>query len=567
MSREQKRVARVLASFGEGQFVETGAQAVEVLRLKAATVRKHFARLRGITYLVAVVSRDRVRVYFFDAAGNMLLAENIDHGRYSAVRRTSRLIKRFERPRPPTAEELRIEATEDLRRRLSDAVRRVSRFLAVSPPDFPTVFVTRRPSGVTGQGFGLLVEDDALVFEEDALQAPWSDGVIYRAAFLCLLDRPHARLSFSQCVGNAVAMAVLRDTARQEWRHIWMERTGTSDWAPVVRHLVRHVVSYDRQGLSRLLATVQQAAPTGDPRAWMAVLHTLHECHEVGLSTSDFHLIKGFLDDLESPHRLGKRRHVLESVHLAPRPLVDAQALGHVLSVSVSGSAGVAEQAWADIVVREGARPLHVTVVEDDGPALTHIEYVLFLDGIVPKSGGPLAHGADVVHWALRRLRHAATREPTFVASIEMTDARLTPREQAVLERLASGDPEVLANTLVGSADTVASLVQAGRLSFLPDFYHLGLPPQFYVHGPPRAVRKVCRETCVEATLFDTGDASHCVVSAPAQWSRRFLEAAADSGLAVYPVVSASSPRRLIRDEQVFPPSREVLMWSDGPFT
>ena len=136
-------VPKEIAAFGERQFKETGAAAVEVLRVKAAVMRKHFKKLKGITFLVAVVSLDRVRVYFFNAAGIMLVGENVVPSIYSKIRRASKLIAKFEKPKELTPEELRIEATQDLRDSLAKSIRRISRSLASGEPPFPDIFITR----------------------------------------------------------------------------------------------------------------------------------------------------------------------------------------------------------------------------------------------------------------------------------------------------------------------------------------------------------------------------------------------------------------------------------------
>ena len=99
MPRSAREVPKEIAAFGERQFKETGATAVEVLRVKAAVMRKHFRKLKGITFLVAVVSLDRVRVYFFNAAGVMLIGENIEPSIYVKIRRASKLIVKFEKPK------------------------------------------------------------------------------------------------------------------------------------------------------------------------------------------------------------------------------------------------------------------------------------------------------------------------------------------------------------------------------------------------------------------------------------------------------------------------------------
>ena len=82
MVRTSRELPKELAEFGQRQFNETGAQSVEVLRVKAAVIRKYWAKLKGIAFLVGVVSLDRVRVYFFSATGVMLVGENVDHDIY-----------------------------------------------------------------------------------------------------------------------------------------------------------------------------------------------------------------------------------------------------------------------------------------------------------------------------------------------------------------------------------------------------------------------------------------------------------------------------------------------------
>ncbi|MHA2359831.1 MAG: hypothetical protein ACXAB5_06135 [Candidatus Thorarchaeota archaeon] len=89
LPRSAREVPKEIAAFGEKQFKETGAAAVEVLRVKAAVMRKHFSKLKGITFVVAVVSLDRVRIYFFNAAGVMLVGENVEPSMYTKVRRAS----------------------------------------------------------------------------------------------------------------------------------------------------------------------------------------------------------------------------------------------------------------------------------------------------------------------------------------------------------------------------------------------------------------------------------------------------------------------------------------------
>ena len=89
----------MVAAFGEKQFNETGAQAVEVLRVKASVMRKHFRQLKGILFLVAVISLDRIRVYFFNGAGVMVIGENLEQKMYEKVRRSSKIVAKFEKPK------------------------------------------------------------------------------------------------------------------------------------------------------------------------------------------------------------------------------------------------------------------------------------------------------------------------------------------------------------------------------------------------------------------------------------------------------------------------------------
>ena len=54
MSRSAREIPKTIAAFGEKQFKETGAAAVEVLRVKAAVMRKHFRQLKGIVFLIVL---------------------------------------------------------------------------------------------------------------------------------------------------------------------------------------------------------------------------------------------------------------------------------------------------------------------------------------------------------------------------------------------------------------------------------------------------------------------------------------------------------------------------------
>jgi hypothetical protein len=185
LPRSAREIPKEIAAFGERQFKETGAAAVEVLRVKAAVMRKHFSKLKGITFLVAVVSLDRVRVYFFNAAGVMLVGENIETSMYGKIRSKSKLITKYEKPKILTPEELRIEATQDLRDSLTKSIRRISRFLATREPTFPDIFITRITPTSSIHSFGMQISvDGEFLFEETALIEKSAEGIIARSAFL-----------------------------------------------------------------------------------------------------------------------------------------------------------------------------------------------------------------------------------------------------------------------------------------------------------------------------------------------------------------------------------------------
>jgi hypothetical protein len=326
-------VPKEIALFGQRQFRETGASAVEVLRVKASTMRKHFSKLKGIAFLVAVISRDRVRVYFFNSAGNMLIGANIDFEKYGKVRKTSKLVAKFEKPRPLTKEELRIEATEELRQDLSKTLKRVVRFLGRKEPEFPIIFVSRESSIGTTQGFGILTEDDgALVFEQGLLESKWRDGLITRASVLQLLDVDKRNSDFSASIGNAIALASLEGPKRTDWLATWIKRTKETSFLPLVNHLSKHSDSYSWHGFARILDLVERAPELAEEK-WMQALSEFHDAFEVSLGTEEQLSIQGFCKSLSKPRRLASKRHILESIHLAPRALCDPTSLGITVSI------------------------------------------------------------------------------------------------------------------------------------------------------------------------------------------------------------------------------------------
>jgi hypothetical protein len=53
-------------------------------------------------------------------------------------------------------------------------------------------------------------------------------------------------------------------------------------------------------------------------------------------------------------------------------------------------------------------------------------------------------------------------------------------------------------------------------------------------------------------------------VTSPSSWRRMVLASASENEVAVWPVIRAKSSRRLIRSEDTFPESSEMLIWSEG---
>jgi hypothetical protein len=383
-----------LASFGEKQFHETGAAAVEILRVKASTIRKHFKSLKGTAFLVAVVSLDRVRIYMFNQAGIMLGAENLEETQYFRVRKTSRLLSKFEKPIPPTEEELRMEATEELRSALSRAIRRVSRVLAQTEPDFPTIFVTKEVVGSGLQSFGLQVADDgSIFFAEKTLKEEWSQGIVMRAAFLTLLRNDNADLAFSSSIGNALAFSLLKGATRKQWLKIWRENTKNTPFHPLVNHLVKHSDSYSDQGFSWVLSLLQELNEPIAGAPLIEALKTIHGNLEVALGTEHYHVIHGFCKTLTKPRKLAARRHILDAIHLAPRVLCNPTPLGIQLTVETSKTSQNDDSTWLEVEYLEGNKEQFLTIRPSDAFPLESIHYMLNIEDFLPKSTGIVMHG------------------------------------------------------------------------------------------------------------------------------------------------------------------------------
>ncbi len=563
VSRSSRAIPKAIAAFGEKQFKETGAAAVEVLRVKAAVMRKHFRQLKGIVFLVAVISLDRVRVYFFNSAGVMVIGENLEISTYSKVRKSSKLIAKFEKPKVLTPEELRIEATQDLRDNLGKAIRRVTRFLAVKEPTFPDIFVTRSKNEDSLQNFGLQVSSDfELIFEENILSQKWVDGVLIRAAFLLQLEKNHWMNESACSIGNGLAHSLLKNPTRNHWTHEWKKQSKGTIWSPVVTHFQEHRETYGSDVFNWYISVFHKSPSDTEPTSWIPALTEIHDSAIVLMGTSEFHVIDGFCKTLGKPQQLVKRRHLLESIHLAPRILCDLTSLGNQIGISIVDEES--EDAWASVNFANGSRIQTLTIGNQEAMSIDVIEYWLNLEDIFPSSTGLVSHGLDIVRRALEKMGVHSHLASTFDARLELKKERtLESKEIAVLERLQLGYLEIISNTLVGSPHIVKSLLEKECIVFVPDFNHLGIDPDFVLHGAYDDIQRIGKST-LEATIFKCGAEAFAIVSAPSSWRRPLLESAYDSDLEIWPIISVRSKRRLLRDERLFVEREDVLRWSDG---
>ncbi|TFF96167.1 hypothetical protein EU546_01905 [Candidatus Thorarchaeota archaeon] len=546
MPRSARGVPKEIAAFGERQFNETGAAAVEVLRVKASTIRKYFRQLKGVTFLVAVKSLDRVRVYFFTNAGVMALGENLDHSDYEKVRKTSRLLAKFEKPRELTPEEKRIEATEELRSEFGKALRRVSRYLGVKEPPFPELYVSRDTELGSVQSFGTeYTETGEVVFEESVLNKGWIESLLNRTAFVVFL--PVGRYSSEVCslVGNALSASILKISEREGWLSEWRERSKDTDWSPFVEHFIRHADTY-RSNHYRWLWDLLGAMKRSDLEGFRRALRVFHDSCTVPIGTEEYSQISGYCEVCKTPKRILKGRYALPSIHLSPRIL----ALPNSLGVSVLDDDTINEKVWASVSFVRGGAARHLAVQEGGEEGIVRLEYRLDLTDCYPSSGGLVSHGRLIVQRALAALGLKRPTSVTFSAAVEPSESTLNTTEEAVLERLLLGEAEIIENSLVGSPKAVDSLVKKGRIVFVPGFNHLGLSPSFLLFGPDEVVRQVAEANSIESTIVSLQSSAYGLVSSPSTWRSGLLSDATQSGLKIWPVRSTSSSRRLIRDEK-----------------
>jgi hypothetical protein len=564
LSKISRDVPKAIASFGEKQFKETGASLVEVLRVKEATLRKYFRQLRGILYVVAVVSRDRVRAYFFNAAGVMVIGENLEEEQYNEIRKSARIMAKFEKPRPLTPEELRIEATQDLRDALGKAIRRVSRALTLKEPPFPDIFVTRQEGEKEHQGFGIhITEDNEILFEESILAKSWSEGLLLRTGFLMLFDQSRWKSEFVAVVGNGIALSLLKDQARRAWYSEWKKRSKDGIWESVVNHFTNHASTYNHKGyhwIALLLNDLPLDSTFGD---WKKAMRVTHDALSLPMGTEEYHIISGFCKSLKNPQQLVKRRHLLDAIHMAPRALCDPTPLGIHLSVAHEDTNN--QNAWAKVRYASGVVAKTFQIVESDDLQIRSMEYWLNLEDTFPITGGPISQGRSVVARSLAKLGLPKPPQGTFEATLELKERpSLDSKDIAILERLVLGDAKILSNSLVGSPQSIRNLLEKGVVALVPNFNHLGITADYLIHGLVDHVRRLAHSV-PEGMIFNTSTESYGVLSAPANWSHALIEDANEAGVGLWPIISVESGRQILREEVLFPASERTYQWSESP--
>ncbi|MFW9944172.1 MAG: hypothetical protein ACFFB7_04175, partial [Candidatus Sifarchaeia archaeon] len=515
------------------------------------------------TYLVGVVNRDAARVYFFDAKGVILVGENVEHTQYDRIRKNSRLLAKFEKVKPLTEEELRIEATEELRNDLAREVKRVARGLGCKEPEFPTIFVTKGSVESTSQGFGLeLSEDGALVFEQVTLQSTAGRGVIIRAAFLQLLERELQSLETSQAVGNAIALALLSPKLKGKWWETWSNSSKETPIQPMVGHLKKHIDCYSWRGFSLILELLQSLPASLELEEHLKAFSLLHDTIEVPLGTEEHITMKEFCITLSKPRKLASRRHLLEAIHLSPRAICDPTPLGFQLSFNESDGKSESES-WLEVEYARGSVIDRLVLSKGGQNVLKAIDYHLDIGDIFPKPGGIAAHGKSVLIWILGKIGIDREEDRTLESYIVFSKSKVDAGESAVLERLMHGGLSVISDTLIGSPQRIDSLVKKGRVILLPDFNHVGVRPTFLLIGNKDIVASVASNS-VEATLFHTEKRSYGLVATPTVWAKRVLTAAAETGVEVWPISSIESTKGWVRSERAYVSNLDQPLWSDG---
>jgi len=563
LPKTAREIPRDVAAFGERQFKETGAQSVDVLRVKASVMRKHFRQLKGITYLVAVVSLDRVRIYFFNSAGMMLVGENVEPLIYQKIRSSSKLVVKYEKPKELTPEEQRIEATQELRDALTKAIRRVARFLNSTQPSFPDIFITRMSSTEKTQCFGLQTTDDGeYLFEEKALKTGWFDGIVTRTAFLAHLNPEISKWQMASLIGNGIALALLKDPGRKIFREFWSKISKETDLVPYVNHLIRHIDCYSSLGFIRFYTLLKEIPPKNAPQHsdLRTPFDIIHNSMRVSIGTEEYHVLSKFCQTLSDTRKLSSRKNTLESIHLAPRVICDTSSLDNHISLSY-GLPSINDWASVSFIDNNDIRTLRIGM--EEGAPLTAMEYYLNLEDIYPTSGGLVSHGKNILQRVITSLGISKKPTSTFETSIAFSRAELEGKETAVLERLSLGKLDILTNTLVGSPKIVDMLLKTGKIVFLPDFNHIGIDMEYLVQGESDIIRSVVQRTCLEATTFVTDSDSIAVVSAPSTWRSGLFDEVIAEGLSLWPIHRVISEKKILRSEDSFS-AEAIVTWTDG---
>jgi hypothetical protein len=174
-----------------------------------------------------------------------------------------------------------------------------------------------------------------------------------------------------------------------------------------------------------------------------------------------------------------------------------------------------------------------------------------------------ISHGKNILQRALSTIGIGSKSAGTFEASLEFSEDSLATNENAVLERIILGQLDVLTNTLVGSPQVLSSLLTRGKVAFLPDFSHIGVEPDFLLKGEKAAVKSVISKSSLEAMTFNTDADSFAVVSAPSTWRIALFESLTVEKISVWPIISATSKRNILRSENPFPENK-IVTWSEG---
>ncbi|MEM4735920.1 MAG: hypothetical protein QXS20_09425 [Candidatus Thorarchaeota archaeon] len=558
-----RTVPRQIAEFGERNFRESDCDSVQVLRLKAVTIRKHFRNLKGVLYLVAVISTDRVRIYPFAENGLLLGGENLTHDEYHGIRRQSQLIVTYERPRPPTQEEVRMQVTQEMQQTMARSVRRVARLLAMGVPEIPPIFIERTRHGVMTQHWGMAFgQDGSILFDQDAVDSSWAEGLALRTSFLLTLEPEKRSITFSQLVANSVAFTLLHDPQRSEWLRVWKSNTHRDNLAmQFVSHFIHNALTYEGSGYSRLHRLISQAPAAGPLELWEQPLRIIHDTLEVSFGTEDYETLRDFCNTLSHPHVIREKTVVPTRIHLCPRVVVDPSPLGVILRLQLADNRASDESDWLRAEYISGSDVRLVSVNTASGTPLEYIEYGLNMGDVAPKSGGLLPHGRDMVGWASESLCGRYVPEPMLRSRLSLGVGDVSASDLgAVIERLATGDRSVLLDTLVGSPERVESIISAGLMMMLPDFNHIGVDPNLLLAGEANALQSLVESYSVEWTLLCGRDISAAIVSAPSRWGSAVLSHALDAGISVFPLRRILLGRRLLRTEDLFPRRAEMLM-------